>query len=69
MYKPGYYYLHVNGQIIWRRDIIVESDPQYFDSPLVVKYWKVTNESEYKKMITEAKDINKEAKDINEEDN
>jgi len=55
--KPGYYYLHTNGQIIWKPFIVVESDPEYFNSPYVVKYWKVKSEEDYIKMVIEAKHI------------
>lgn len=54
-FKPGYYYLHVNGRIIWKPKIVVETDETYFDSPLVVKYWEVNTEQEYQNMVVEAK--------------
>ena len=57
MFKAGYYYLHTNGQILWKPKIVVEMDLEYFDSPMVVKYWKIENESQFKKMKTEAKQI------------
>jgi hypothetical protein len=58
IYKTGYFYLHVNGQLIWKPNIVVESDPQYFNSPLVVRYWKIENEYDFKEMIIEAQKIN-----------
>jgi len=57
MFKPGYYYLHINGQIIWKPKIVVEMDFGYFNSPMVVKYWKVENESDFNKIKIEAKQI------------
>ena len=35
----GYYYLHTNGDLIYKPAIVVDSDPQYFDSPFVKKLW------------------------------
>ena len=58
MFKPGYYYLHVNGSVIWKPKIVVESDPQYFESNMVVSYWKVESKRDYDNMITKAKDLN-----------
>ena len=58
MFKPGYYYLHTNGQIIWKPKIVVDMDPEYFDSPMVIKYWLIEDQLSYNKMVTEAKDIN-----------
>jgi hypothetical protein len=57
MFKPGYYYLHVNDQIIWKPKIVVEADPEYFYSDMVVKVWKVENEEEYHQMMIEAKQV------------
>ena len=37
----GYYYLHENGSLIYKPSIAVESDPDYFKSPFVKKYWKL----------------------------
>ena len=51
--RKGYYYLHINGQLIFKPDIVVESDPYYFYSPLVRKVWKIENEDQYKEMIQE----------------
>lgn len=35
----GYYYLHTNGDLIYKPAIVVESDPGYFDSPFVKETW------------------------------
>lgn len=56
-FKPGYYYLHVNEQIIWKPKIVVEMDPEYFNSDMVIKFWKVESVDEYTQMKTEAKNI------------
>lgn len=37
----GYYYLHTNGDLIFKPAIVVESDPDYFDSDFVRKVWTV----------------------------
>ena len=44
-----FYYLHVNGSVIWKPKIVVESDPQYFESSMVVSYWEVESRKEYEK--------------------
>lgn len=36
-----YYYLHTNGSLIHKNAVVVESDPQYFDSPFVRKFWRI----------------------------
>lgn len=40
----GYYYLHTNGDLIWKPAIVVDSDPGYFDSPFVKKVWRIDTE-------------------------
>lgn len=42
--KPGYYYEHVNGTIQWKPFVVVDmagGPGQYFDSPMVKRWWKV----------------------------
>jgi len=56
-WRDGYYYLHTNGQIIWKPAVVKEYDPEYFESPFVVKYWRVRNIMEFDKMKVEAKDL------------
>ena len=34
----GYYYLHMNGDLIWKPEIVAQ-DRGYFDSPFVEKVW------------------------------
>ena len=34
-----YFYQHVEGPIIEKPALVVESDPCYFDSPFVLEYW------------------------------
>lgn len=41
MEGSGYYYLHSNGDLIYKNSIVIESDPQYFDSPFVKRYWEM----------------------------
>jgi len=43
----GYWYLHTNGERIYKPAIVVESGGgarDYFDSPFVVKYWMGTRD-------------------------
>jgi hypothetical protein len=35
----GYYYLHINGDLIHKPSIVTEYDSHYFDSPFVKKVW------------------------------
>lgn len=51
-----YYYLHTNGDLIGRNPVVVDSDPQYFNSPFVKKHWRVdlTDRTTCWKMILEA---------------
>jgi len=53
--KEGYYYLYTNGNIIYKSMVVVDKDNEveYFDSPFVVKYWRITTEEEYAMMIIE----------------
>jgi hypothetical protein len=37
----AYYYLHTNGDLIYKPASVVESDPSYFDSDFVKKVWDV----------------------------
>lgn len=39
-----YYYLHTNGDLIHKVAAVVDSDPQYFDSPFVRRVWTVDTE-------------------------
>lgn len=41
MTRAGYWYLHSNGERIFKSSIVVDSVGAwvYFDSPFVVKYW------------------------------
>ena len=40
MSEDGFYYLHENGNLIFK-PAIVANDPSYFDSPFVKKVWHV----------------------------
>lgn len=56
--KKGYYYLHTNGSIIWKPSMVTRMDPEYFDSPFVVKVWEINSDLAFQKMNAEAKIIN-----------
>ena len=53
--KEGYYYLHTNGNVIFKSMLIVNetTEVEYFDSPFVVKYWHIKNKEEYAMMLKE----------------
>jgi len=53
-FKPGYYYLQINSQILWKPE---NTDEQYFNNPLIVEHWKVENQFDFQRMITQAKQI------------
>lgn len=55
--KTGYYYLHVNSQIIYVPKGVADIDKRYWDSQFVVKYWKVNSLREFNNMKIEAKKI------------
>lgn len=38
----GYYYLHTNSDLIYKPATVIDSDPNYFDSPFVRKFWPIT---------------------------
>lgn len=40
-----YYYLHTDGNIIGKNPCVVDSDPMYFDSSFVKKYWCINTEN------------------------
>lgn len=51
-----YYYLHTNGDLIGKNPVAVDSDPSYFDSPFVKRWWLVDTEDRGTgwRMLTEA---------------
>lgn len=36
-----YYYLHTNGDLIGKNPVVVDSDPEYFNSPFVKNVWLI----------------------------
>ena len=40
-----YVYLHTNGELISKPKVVVDMDPDYFDSPFVRFYWSVTDDN------------------------
>jgi len=57
--KEGYYYLHTNGNIIYKPPAVMigTTESDYFDSPFVVRYWYIITEEAYEKMIDDIKDL------------
>jgi len=43
----GYYYLHTNGDLIFKPAIVFDSDPEYFNSPFVKRYWAFDSEDRF----------------------
>jgi len=39
-----YYYLYVNGNLIGKNPVVVDSDSSYFDSPFVKRVWVIETE-------------------------
>lgn len=37
---PGYVYRHQNSTLHWKPALVVDSDPDYFNSPFVVEVWE-----------------------------
>lgn len=50
-----YYYLHENGKVIHKPAIVVEMDPDYFDSPFVKKVWAVKTLEDLYRFILDLK--------------
>jgi hypothetical protein len=51
MFKPGYYYLHANGQLIF------EKKDEFKVHEYVIKHWLVESEKQYNSIKTQAKEI------------
>ena len=60
MNNHHYYYLHENGEIIGKSPIVVENDPEYFNSDFVKKVWKInlTNREDAWKLCPDATYLN-----------
>ena len=54
---PYYVYLHINGTLIERNARVVDSDPEYFDSPMVRKWWKIEKPEDLEKVKEEMKEL------------
>ena len=54
-FKKKYYYLHTNGELFEKPKAVVESAGvnTYFESPYVAKWWFITTEIDFQKMIQE----------------
>lgn len=37
----GFYYLHTDGNLIFKSQSVMDYDPHYFDSPFVKKVWRI----------------------------
>ncbi len=63
--KEGYYYLHTNGQLLWKAPAVVNplGADEFFDSPMVVKYWYVKTMEDNNEMLIELSKLRQELKD------
>lgn len=48
-----YYYLHENGQVIWKSARVTDNDPDYFVSPFVKKVWEIRTSEDLMGLIAE----------------
>ncbi len=64
----GYYYLHTNGDLIYKPATVMDSDPSYFDSPFVKKVWPLNleNRLEAYDLLIEAEAMGAKIKRIQE---
>lgn len=60
--KKGYYYLHTNGELIFKVAYVVDNlgATDYFDSPFVRRYWRISTEEQYNQMMQEVEKLKKE---------
>jgi len=42
--KDGYYYLHTDGDLIYKPSSVIDHDPSYFDSDFVKRVWPFKSE-------------------------
>jgi len=47
-------YLHQNGSLIEKSERVYSSDPDYFISPMVMKVWYVTDNTDWKTLLKDA---------------
>lgn len=47
-------YLHQNGSLIEKNEIVYKNDPDYFISPMVMKVWYVTDQTDWKSLLKDA---------------
>jgi hypothetical protein len=52
-----YYYLHENGEIIWKPAIVAVNDPEYFHSPYVKKLWIICTFEDMTKFIQDLQEM------------
>lgn len=56
MRYPFYAYLHTNGELIRKTSVVCEvgtTPEEYFDSPFVKKWWRVTSLEQWHKILDE----------------
>lgn len=57
--RKGYYYLHTNGELNFKNEAVMTfiTPIDYFDSPLVKRWWHITTRNDHDKMIKEIEEI------------
>lgn len=47
-------YLHSNGSLIEKPEIVYKSDSNYFTSPFVMKVWYIQDDTDWKSLLRDA---------------
>ena len=53
----NYYYLHENGQVIWKPSVVVQMDPEYFNSPFVKRVWEIRTQGDMFRFLSDLKEL------------
>lgn len=54
-----YYYLHVNGEVIYKPNVVVDmggGPEMYFEGPFVQKWWKITDLDDLDRMVDDLRE-------------
>jgi len=52
-----YYYLHENGEVIWKPAGVTVNAPDYFDSPFVKKLWTIRTFEDQMRFMLDLKEM------------
>jgi len=65
--EPCYYYLHSNGDIIFKSMAAIRDQPEeYFESDFVVAWWYIDSRSKYFRMVNELREMYYNGRKINQ---